>query len=112
MANIDPLSVVPLHVECFCRGATAGCSATGFVVGHKGRHHLITNWHVVTGRHPETNQPIDSKTGVADPDVIRVWHHDATRLGVWRMKDEELRDPGTGTPRWLEHPAGRAIDVI
>jgi len=112
MGAIDPLTAIPLQLTCVCRGATGGSTGTGFVVHHKGMHYLITNWHVVSGRHPETDQPIDNVTGLADPDLIHIWHHDVSQLGRWLLKAEQLRDPSTGVPRWLEHPSGRAVDVV
>jgi hypothetical protein len=107
---IDPLSRVSLHLECCFQGTPVGCG-TGFVITHKGVNYLITNWHVVTGRHPDTGQPV-SNTGAANPDTIRIWYHAANCLGSWLPKTERLLDPITQAPRWREHPRGREIDVV
>lgn len=108
--SIHPLSLVAIHLECSCRG-TALASGTGFVVTRSGLNYLITNWHVVTGRRPETGDPV-SDSGAADPDTVAVWYHAANRLGSWVQKSEPLLDPGDGAPKWIEHPRGREIDVV
>ena len=107
---IDPLSCVSLYVECFFQGTLIG-RGTGFIIIYGGVNHLITNWHIVTGRDPNTGEPM-STTGVADPDTIGIWHHDARRLGSWHRKDEPLIDPTTGNKLWKEHHLGRQVDVI
>lgn len=59
---IDPLSCVSLHLECFFRGTVIG-GGTGFIVVYNGTNYLVTNWHVVTGRDPNTGEPM-STSGV------------------------------------------------
>lgn len=107
---IDPLSCVSLSLECLFQG-TGIATGTGFIIIRNGINYLITNWHVVTGRDPSTGQPISS-TGAVDPDTIGIWHHDANRLGSWRLKTEHLIAPYTGNHLWIEHPLGRPIDVV
>jgi hypothetical protein len=107
---IDPLSRISLHLECFSQGTPIG-SGTGFIVIYGGVNYLITNWHIVTGRDPNTGEPM-STTGAADPDTIGIWYHDAGRLGSWRRKDEPLIDPASGNKLWKEHPLGRQVDVV
>jgi hypothetical protein len=111
MATIDPLTVVPLHLEPYIQGAKAG-DGTGFVVDRNGTMFLVTNWHLVTMRHPETNQPLNAQTGAADPVALTVWFHDQTSLGTWRSALLDLLDPQSGQRRWLEHPLGRQVDVV
>lgn len=53
-----------------------------------------------------------SPKGVADPDVVGIWYHDAKRLGSWRQIAEHLIDVAKGDKLWKEHPLGRQIDVI
>lgn len=108
--RIDPLSCVSLHLECFFHGTRIGLG-TGFIVIYAKTNYLITNWHVVTGRDPNTGKPM-SATGVAAPDTIGIWHHDVGRLGSWHRKDERLIDPTSGNKLWKEHPLGRQVDVI
>lgn len=108
--KIDPLSVVPLFLDTQGQGKTLGFG-TGFVVQHIGQPYLITNWHVVTGRRPDSGQPI-SESGAADPDRLLLWHHVVGSLGAWRVRDESLLEGGTASPRWREHPRGREVDVV
>ena len=71
------------------------------------KNYFITNWHVLSGRYPYNNQPIDPNGRT--PDEIAIWHHGAT-LGTWIQKNENLyieRDP-----RWLEHSQGKDVDVV
>jgi V8-like Glu-specific endopeptidase len=106
---IDPLSAVALSLQCTL--GTVPFTGTGFVVQKNGQKYLITNWHMLTGRHPETGQPL-SPTGAADPTSIGIWHHDANQLGAWNLKTEALIDPNDGQKKWLEHPSGHHIDVV
>jgi len=108
--RIDPFSCLSLFLECFLQDNIIG-TATGFVVFYNGTKHLITNWHVVTGRDPNTGRPI-ANSGEADPDTIRIWYHSAKRLGSWYQITEPLIDTNSGKKLWKEHPLGRQIDVI
>jgi hypothetical protein len=102
-------SIASLFLETTFRGAVMG-SATGFVVEREAGRYLVTNFHVVSGRHPETHTSL-VPSGVW-PDAIRVWHNAAGTLGRWVMKAEPLYDP-QGIPLWLEHPAHQSkVDVI
>jgi hypothetical protein len=105
---IDPLSVISLAVLPFARGNQLG-QATAFGVERNNTRYLITNWHVVAGRHAETGEVL-SPTG-AIPDELRILFHGAARLGTWIMRSETLYD-GDGRPRWVEHAGGREIDVV
>ena len=107
---IDPLSCVSLSLECLLQGTVIG-RGTGFIIIHDGTNYLITNWHVVTGRDRNKDQPMSS-TGASDPDTISIWHHDANRFGSWHLTTERLIAPSTGIHLWREHPLGRQIDVI
>lgn len=107
---IDPLSCVSLHLECFLKGTGIG-TGTGFIVVYQEANYLITNWHVVTSRDPNTGKPM-STSGVADPDVVGIWYHDAERLGSWHRVMQPLIDPSSRNKLWKEHPQGRQIDVV
>lgn len=106
--NIDPLSGTSLKVEPTFND-TVLPAASGFVVGHGGKHYLITNWHVLTGRNPETGEPVDRVTA-AIPNGIRVTFHKKDDLGLWVTKDLPLFSDEQAL--WLEHPRGREVDVV
>ena len=92
---IDSLSCVSLSLECLLQGTIIG-RGTGFAIIRNGTNYLITNWHVVTGRDPNTGQPMSS-TGAADPDTIGIWHHDVNTLGTWHRKPAMERTPSWET---------------
>lgn len=106
--RIDPLSKCSLRLELSMDGNPQQHTATGFVIKAGGRYHLITNWHVVTGRHPDTNENIEDGW---NPTEVTILHHAANDLDSWTRRTEPLytRD---GDQCWLEHPLGRPIDVI
>lgn len=104
---IDPLSVCSLLVESTVNGNPLS-TATGFVVLKKEKPFLITNWHVVAGRDPNTNQPLSPTAAV--PDQLSIVHHHSQQLGRWEQRVEELY--AQGKPRWREHPTGKAVDVV
>lgn len=104
---IDSLSARPLYL-IQVNGSQVLGKATGFVVRKGSSYYLITNWHVVSGRHPETNQ-VQHQLELT-PDAILIWHH-GKQLGSWVKKKEYLFDE-KGKRRWFEHKKGRFVDVI
>lgn len=104
--RVDPLSLSSLLIESVSKGQNLA-RATGFVVESKGKPYLITNWHVLSGRNPETNKPLHPSGAV--PGQIRIDHHSKV-LGTWVTRIEPLNN-ATGGRRWLEHQQGSKIDV-
>ncbi|MGA3117669.1 MAG: trypsin-like peptidase domain-containing protein [Syntrophobacteraceae bacterium] len=90
-----------------------GClaTATGFIVLRPdGSPLLMTNWHIVTGRHHDTRQPL-ARCGEV-PDVLRIYHNVQEDIGNWVAKTERLYDD-SGDPLWLEDPVhGPNADVV
>jgi len=104
----DPLSLSSLFLELLFGEMQLGI-ATGFVWEHERINYLITNWHVMTGFHPQTGQPI-SESG-ATPDILRIWLHNSERLGNLESYDLALFD-NQSRPRWKEHMTFRStVDV-
>lgn len=104
---IDPLSGSSLIVQPEVNGNPLS-RATGFIVEWGDGVYLITTWHVVSGRDPDTNQALSPTAGI--PDSISIVHHSSKKLGEWIIKREWLyRD---GKPRWFEHIDGQRIDVV
>lgn len=85
-------------------------TATGVVVStSSAKPFLITNRHVVTGRHQETDQLLSSTGAV--PDLLRVSHNVVGALGSFEWVDVPLYDDGL--PRWIEHPTlGAKADIV
>lgn len=102
-------SVASLPLELRFQGQGLS-TATGFVVERDGRRLLVTNWHVVTGRRPDTGALLSQSGGV--PDEVIVIHNQAGALGTWVPRAEPLYAPN-GDPLWREHPVHhRAVDVV
>jgi hypothetical protein len=94
--------------------------ATGFFYQHNGRSFLITNYHVVSGRHPDSGTVLDPSGLCPDSLVLGV----ATDSGVheqsgaqilqwkWRTLSLYTHDD-IGKPVWTEHPEyGSRFDAI
>src|SRR2546422_3051669 len=67
---IDPLSLVSLLLQTTCNGLPLGRAATGFIVSKDGKHYLITNWHVLAGRHPVTKKALHDNAPVPDELIV------------------------------------------
>jgi len=82
---------------------------TGFFVKRKENKYLITNWHNVTAKNPNTGDFINY---AIEPDLLKVQIY----------KNQEILEPADfeiplkdnqGNPVWLEHPTeGGKIDVV
>ncbi len=105
--DIDPLSASSLRVQTMVNGIQLAI-ATGFIVASNARNYLITNWHVVTGRDPNTQKPLSDTAGI--PDSIQINHHSIKGLGCWIETLEKLYC--NEQPCWLEHPYGPRVDVV
>ncbi len=107
--SIDPLSLRSLYLV-LSKGKKQLGTATGFVVEKNKKYYLITNWHVLSGRNPRTNNP--HREDGDTPDRVHVIHH-AENLGTWvaKTRPEMLYDK-KGERKWLEHKNGRAVDVV
>lgn len=110
MPTVNAPSLMSLLVHARKRGRVTAV-ATGFVVVNGSRHFLVTNRHVVTGRHQETNELLSQ---VGAPDELEIWfpRSEAKSAGVeWVTRYEDLFQDGHR--RWFEHPAlGERADVV
>mgnify|MGYP001162076480 CR=1 FL=1 len=98
-----------LYLRMEFEGSPLG-TATGFIAERDGVEYLVTNFHVVSGRDPETGANI--RPDGAWPDSIQIVHNAAVGVGHWVPKTERLYG-ADGAPLWLEHPTHRArVDVI
>jgi len=79
-------------------------TGTGFLMEKNGVYFLITNRHIVTGRHNETNELLDENGRI--PKCLSILHAKNTgseSIFQWIYKNEELYDI-QGNPLWIEHP--------
>ncbi|SRR6266513_3922299 len=111
--TVDPLSLVSLLLQTRCNGQHLSY-ATGFFVPKDGKDYLVTNWHVLTGRNHQTNEPLSNTAGLPDEVILHyhVWFEEngQRRTGLGRAI-EPLKD-AAGMPRWHEHPDGAKVDVV
>jgi hypothetical protein len=104
---IDPLSTRSLRIQTSV-GTKPLTSATGFIVEKGPEKFLITNWHILSGRDPDTGAPESPTAGI--PDAVHIVHHVKGQLGAWVALSEPLHE--NGSPRWREHPQGANVDVV
>src|SRR5258705_1704408 len=108
---VDPLTLCSLRVECRANGNSLG-PATGFVVERSARKYLITNWHVLAGRHADTDKPLSDTAAI--PDEITIVHHivfedEGRRATGWFPVTQPLVQDEKRL--WLQHQKGRDVDV-
>lgn len=105
-------SLIPLYVEVLSVTGEAISRATCFDLGDPdtGDTFLVSNRHVATGRHQDTDKPLDDLQRL--PSTWRVYHHDLETLGEWQIVEYDLYDT-ENRPLWREHPThGSAVDVV
>ena len=118
----NPLSFSSTPLTTIGRNGEELDKATGFFYRStkSNRLHLITNWHVVTGRDP--NQPTNSRTG-AIPERVKCLVHERqadrsngkqyVKLSALSSIDVNLNEPDGNQPCWKEHrDLGRSVDVV
>lgn len=93
-------------------GRKAGTASGFFVRDSAGALHLITNRHVVTARHWQTDAiPGNAVAPSALRFTVPVARHDG-RAGLWTQVATALGDADE-QPLWLEHPRfGKNVDVV
>ena len=100
MTAITKPSIQSLLLEMYF-GDQSISVGTGFVCDSISGPVLLTNWHNVTGRNPQTKEPL-SKTA-AIPDRIRIFHNQSGKLGLSVVRTEALYSDDS--PLWIEHPS-------
>lgn len=103
-----------MSVWCNYQGDTNSSPAqfSGFTWRHDHRCFVITNWHNVTGLHPNSG----TQLGSFRPNRIRFayWSSLASEGGVTKNgfieSDHDLYPDGR--PGWQEHPCGRSVDLV
>jgi len=113
---VDAASEITARLHLYRRNLLLG-PATGFFKKLNNQVFLITNWHVVMGRHQETKQVLHSKAAIPDRLKFRVPIRD--RPGEWTSPIEWLLyedSESTESPEksmWYEHPEHRdRLDIV
>lgn len=106
---IETPSLQSLHVTLRTNGQTLA-TATGFIVETESAPLLITNRHVVRGRHQDNDSVLHPSAGI--PDDIEITYIENTHPLTWGKRVERLLGDD-GVPRWIEHPSWRErADVV
>jgi hypothetical protein len=100
-------------------GAQTLGSASGFFWSAYGKTFLVSNWHVFSGRHPDTSYPLATHAGVPDRLRMSLFKRvsPGPSAGQFRVHPvtAEVKlytDDSRETPCWLEHPSRQGkIDV-
>jgi hypothetical protein len=105
--NRFSLVTTKLHLSCQQKSMSV---ATGFYYVHSDQLYLVSNWHVFSGRHPDTGQPLHSSSFVPDQ-VTHSFARSEDKQVVWRNNSTELFLPD-GNVRWIQHPTlGQRVDI-
>ena len=112
------LTTAPIQV-CDAQGKRLSTATSFFYETSDSQLFLITNWHVVTGRHP--SKPSYSKTGTVPCFVKIKVHKKQEKVGgqknIVTSDISEVRIPINSEdgddPKWLEHPKHKLkVDVV
>ncbi|MDE1892691.1 MAG: trypsin-like peptidase domain-containing protein [Betaproteobacteria bacterium] len=99
--NFQIQSIQSLYIESRFNGQKLS-SATGFVAKCADEYFLITNRHVVTGKHNQTNECLCKKTA-GIPNKLAIFHNLKDGNGRWIERVEPLTTDDN-RPLWYEHP--------
>ncbi|MGC7880288.1 trypsin-like peptidase domain-containing protein, partial [Desulforudis sp. 1190] len=104
---VDPLTTATLPLTLWAGDEQIG-TGSGFLVEHAGHYNLITNRHVLRGRHAFTGEVLDARG--RRPDRVQVTF---LRKGVNERTIATYLLLDNFEPRWLEHPElGGDADVV
>ena len=114
----EKLSWVPIQIEILYNEEVLGLG-TAFFYSENGKTYLITNWHNVSGRNPETLKAIHKDAAL--PNKLKLFYpmnagnikelpEGASTIG-WNAVLLELYE--NEKPVWFEHPSyGKKVDAI
>lgn len=97
--KLDDWSLRSVPLRILCNNESLG-DATGFFWTDNGETFLITNWHVVTGRHPDTREALScfAPAEISYPRFIEGESYSEVWLEKIKLYD------GDGNASWFEHP--------
>lgn len=113
--GVHYLSLITAPVEVIsATGAVLGPASSFFYKRDDDWNYLVTNWHVVTGRHPAT--PHKSDTGAVPTELRLILHKNLGTPHVSMSQKVEcvvdINDEHGEAPEWLEHPDHRyKVDI-
>jgi hypothetical protein len=105
--EINPNSIRPIYIELFYNDIKLASGTASFVKSKKGPI-FITNRHNVTGKHQETNKPLNSQCAIPNNIRFRVV---GNHKPFWYALDL-YTDSDSEESVWVEHPLGTSVDVV
>jgi Trypsin-like peptidase domain len=115
----DSMSEVPFRIKTYFQNTPISVG-TAFSYLYEGQVYLVTNWHNVAGREPDTLEP--KSLTLAIPDRLRIEIPGVNGLNLeknsmtWKSSELLLyKDTGDSPtkPTWFEHPQYRnEVDVV
>ena len=109
MPNVvtDPFSQTSVFIKMKF-GETELAAGTAFFYRRNGELYLVSNWHNLSGRNPETKQPLSSHGGVPDRISCYVCLNEPYIKRAWLDLPLVVDDKAN----WFEHPThGGGIDI-
>ena len=113
--NITLSSVAMIAKRIFEDGTEVGPSfMSGCLWYHNNKTYLITNWHNVTGNHPETGENIGgfcpNKFFIRFKYLIPKEEKGMNNI-MEAIREIDLFDENLN-PNWIEHSAGKQVDIV
>ncbi|WP_313002785.1 trypsin-like peptidase domain-containing protein [Chryseobacterium gleum] len=107
---MNHLTKCSVFIECFLNeGAVKPIAiGTAFIARYHNDYFLVTNWHCVTGKNPETS---DNLGGLSDPEYLQVHFLAKGSTNKWIPKKIMLIGKDF-KPTYLLHPKGNEVDVV
>jgi hypothetical protein len=110
VAAVDQFSLAPLPIQMRF-DETVLAEGTAFTWKRGEQHYLVTAWHNLSGRHPDTGKHLSCKTA-AEPNLLRVSINQKSPLGFGIKVPWHVPLLAEGSPLWWVHPdAGLRIDI-
>jgi len=94
---VDPMSFSSFHITMYFNDTPLSVG-TAFVYEHNAKNYMLTNWHNVTGKNPETL--IHLSSNLSEPNKIGIMLYKGS---TWEEMTIELFDENH-SPVWVEHP--------
>ncbi|MFT3741082.1 MAG: serine protease [Gammaproteobacteria bacterium] len=109
---IDRFSAIPFVIKILFN-ETFLSHATGFIYKYENKDYLITNWHVMSGRHAVNKRPLNDYSAL--PNVLQIFPTVYDGKTCRRLNSGikiNLRNSDDSSYLWLEHPLySNEVDV-
>jgi Trypsin-like peptidase domain len=104
---VNHLSLATTKLRTSSNGKAVGCG-TGFFYRRNGELFIVSNWHVLSGRHPDTGQPLNE---AAPAEALEFDLSDYSTGKLQRNSYKIDLFEKDGSARWAQHKKGQQVDV-